>query len=97
MSYSQYDSARIVFTLPTWIMGDEFSREMNAGEHTDGNVIEDALFDELEVEEVCLGHCVWCEVHFDSAPHQLHDQIERFHQKLETLLKRFNKQRKAKG
>jgi len=91
MSLSQYNNARILFDLPRWIMQDEFIREQRHGEHTDGNIIEDALFNELHVEEVCLNHCVWCIVQFDCPPHALPDHIELFHQKLETLLKRFKR------
>ena len=93
MARSQFAGATVTFTLPFWIMEDQFGREPRGSETRDGNLIEDEL-STIGATQVCLNHQVWCEFALDGAPHQLHDQIEQVHQKIETILRRYHQTRK---
>lgn len=98
MSYAEYGyHATITFTLPFWIMDEEFQRPPQQGQQWERNAVEDEIAQLDGVEETCLNHQCWVTVIFKCEPHQLPDRIELFHQKLETILRKWAKQRKGGG
>lgn len=93
MKHAEYSGAKVTFSLPFWVMEDRFSRPPRLGEYTDGNVIEDALFDIDGIVQVCLNHQVWCEAELSCAPAELPGQIELTNAHINKVLSTFARRR----
>ena len=89
---SECCNIKVTFALPFWIMDDEFcrSRQSRHLEWTDGNVIEDALF-ELGACQVCLNHQVWAEFEVPSDPDvkDVGDWIQGMKRKIDQILEAY--------